>query len=144
MANVVGFKIVKNVLLLIGGQLYQPPHANKAIYDTNTGYSALVATFDMDKRHTIPVPDTTPVVPLRRPEWNDDFCKSIEQAAYAEAIAKRQAARELADSIKHFVKNGTIAILDDDEGFLESPDLIVSDAELKVAAAIVPAKKAAK
>lgn len=83
---------------------------------------AMLASFDMEQTHRVPVPTLIPRIPVRTPNMPQAWFDKLTEAAYERAIQDRVAAEELRDMIRHYVTRGVIEIVKDESGFLEEED----------------------
>jgi hypothetical protein len=139
----------KNVLCdlhLPNGALLIPRHSRAAVSDPNGLHTGImVEQFHLDEPFTVELPDVEPRIPKRRPSMPDGYYDELLRASYIDATKRRELASEMIRRIRHYISNGTIELVEDETDFIGSlEDMQPEDAELKVAAAIAAAKKAAK
>lgn len=95
---------------------------------------ALHHPIDLDKQiFEIKTPDTTPRIPERRAEWDEEYYSRIRSAAYDDAIKARAELAELVAKIRTYLRSGTLEVIEDSEGLLARDDIELSEAEKAVA-----------
>lgn len=137
-------RLLRNVTLAIGDVVFTLPVKMKSVPVPGAPWQQVTMPV-MDVAHvfSIPVVDATPRVPKRRPEWTDSFHEKVVDAALSAAIQARAAQEDLRQRILHFVRNGTLEVVEDATGLLDSEETL-DPAELTVAAEVLDKAKPAK